>query len=548
MNNYDKYILGLLNDTDYILGKELNDLIKIKFNTKNGYERKLVQRCVELEIIHSSSPVSFGNGQYAYMHPDKHLDKEMILKITKKHRPALYRIIVMLDEYDGVLPLYEALKLAATPIDKDKNKSDSIAKLLEELKNLKLGQEITAITGIKFIVRPTLVDECEAQIEFHTNRMRIDTMFIPDILKSLRSFNIIDNDKLLYRNKNTPSVGISHNNFVWDAIAYTKTTGINEIKSSEATSFDKQTLVVLDIVISRAYTDADLQGFFGRIRSTTNSVKTGKRKILPIIIYSTTETKILLNTIHKLGFLSFDLGSIYGSKIYQIVNNLFSLKQNEAMHPDNIQGLIEDTLGTMRKSGQEDNLNSIKGDLFESLMYPAIQTIFPHCNIDSGRKLKKKTEEKEEKYEYDYIVNSSRLKETIVIELKGYSSSNYISLGDSEKQNTISWFFRKTFPFAANQLQLNEPNHKITACYITTSKFKADGIEFLEKVNTGKLKPNGMDCWYDGKKLINLLDELRLHKVKEIVLKYYIKKEKNENENTTALIPNKSTIDEDSLF
>lgn len=526
MNEYVRYISELLEGVNYLLGKELNEKVKSRFNFKTpGYERKVVQRAVETGKIHSSSPVSFGTGQFVYMHSDKNLNKEMILKITKEHRPPLYRIILMLDYYEGVLPIYEALKLAAVPLDKGKNKSDSIEKLIKELKDLKLGQEVTSRTGVKFIVHPTLVNDCSDQIDFHNNRMSIDTVFIPDILKSLRSFNIIDNDKLLYRNKTSPSVGISHNNFVWDAIAYTRTTGINEIKSSEADDFTKQTLVVLDIVISRKYTDEDLQGFFARIRSIINAVKTGKRKVLPIIIYKDTESKILVNRIHKLGFLCFDLGTIYGSKIYQIIDNLFSIKQDVVQHPNEIQSLIATTLSTIRKSGQEDNLNSIKGDLFESLMFPVVQLLFPNSNIDQGKKLKKKTGDKEEKYEYDYIIDSSRLQEIIVVELKGYSSSNYISLGDSDTKNTVGWFFRKTFPFAAKQLKAQNPNYKITGCYITTSTFKEDGVKFLEETNKGKLKPTSLDCWYDGVKLLTLLNGLKLKKTKEIITKYYIKKE-----------------------
>lgn len=528
MSEYVKYITELFKDTDYILGKDLNDLVKKKFKPKSGYERKIVQRAVETGIIISSSPVTFGNGQFAYLHPEKHLNKEMILKIAKENRPALYRIITMMDYYDGILPFHEALKLAAAPLDIGKNKSDSIEKLIEELQNLQLGQEITSSKGVKFIVRPALVGKCDNLIDLQNTRMRIDTMFIPDILKSLQNFNIIDNDKVLYRNKTIPSIGISHNNFVWDAIAYTRTTGINEIRSSEADSFEKQTLVVLDIVISRPYSNDDLQGFFGRIRSITNAVKTGKRKVLPVIIYAETESKILVNRIHKLGFLSFDLGSIYGSKVYHIIKNLFLLKQTEVKNPDEIQRLIENTLGTMRKSGQEDNLTSIKGDLFESLMFPVVQLLFPHSNIEQGKMFKEKIGKEVEKYEYDYVIDSARLQEIIIIELKGYSSSNYISLGDSDTHNTINWFFRRTLPFAMKMLKAKDPNKKITACYITTSSFKEDGVEFLEKINTGKNKPKGIDCWYDGNKLIKLLDDLKLKKVKEIVTKYYIKKEKEE--------------------
>lgn len=533
MNEYEKYISGRLLKLDYILGKDLNTLLQKKFGVKSDNARKIIERAATAKIVKASA-VSFGNRQYSYIHPEKRFTKEIILKITKTNRPPLYRLIMMLDFYKGILPYHVAMKVCATPLKSENTKSDSIAKLVSEMELLEYGIQYKDPTGSKFIVYPLLHDKAEVLAKLEMQSMAVDAAFIPDVLRALRKYNIIDNDKVLYRSKGAPEKGITQNNFVWDAIAYTRTTGINEIRSSEANTFDKQTMVALDIVVNRDYKDEDLQGFVARIQAIQSAVKTGKRKVLPIVVYAKTTTKILIHRIRKLGFLCFDLGSIYGSKVYEIVKHVNDVKTADWSDYFEIDNIVEKTLRVMQDAGQEDNLSNIKGDLFESLMYPLFKLIFSDATIEPGGKLKSK-ETGPKEYEYDYIITSARLNEVLVIELKGFASSNYISLGDYQTQNTIKWFFGNTFPFAQKILKARHPNDKITACYITTASFKEDGVAFLNSIGQGKLRPNDLDTWYDGEKLMRLLDKYKLKKTSQIIKRYYIKEPAIEMEETDDL-------------
>ena len=63
-----------------------------------------------------------------------------------------------------------------------------------------------------------------------------------------------------------------------------KTTGINPSLAKDSNIPEKQTLVVLDVLISRDYQQIDLDGFLNRIRINLNSVSKGKRKVVPIIV------------------------------------------------------------------------------------------------------------------------------------------------------------------------------------------------------------------------------------------------------------------------
>jgi hypothetical protein len=286
---------------------------------------------------------------------------------------------------------------------------------------------------------------------------------------------------------------------------------------------EKQTLVVLDILIHRAYEEIDLQGFYSRIQSVINSVKKEKRKILPIIVFAEIDSKLVKNKIHKLGFISFDLSAVYGSNISKVIKNLFYLKSDK----HELSGIeyfkaADETLNFIKAAGQDENLKNIKGDLFEYLMYPLLYKLYNNSSIEHGKKLIIKNSDKsKDGFEYDFIITSPDYNEVTIVELKGYSSNAKISLGDSEIKNTVSWFFSKTFPFAKKiyKNQLNNP--KVTASFITCAGFMTEAIDYMNKLNVSKIKPTKLDTWYDRDKLFAVLENNGLKKIKETINKYY---------------------------
>lgn len=519
---YSAFLKKYLKKSDYALAEELNAELQKSFGLSPEAGRKVISRTAGTGEIISSKPVTFGKGQFVYVYPGKELDMEMITKIAKKHRPSLYRLIVMLAMNDGVLSYYEALKITASPLKKSSTKQDSLDKLIKELKSFNLVTEVSDETSINYIVSQRVLENTKELLSIHRVKMEMDGMFVLDVLNSLKRINIIDNLKFLYRNKKLPSKGVDHNNLLWDAVAYTKTTGINQGTAAKANAIEKQTFVGLDIVVSRAYTEHDLQGFYERIQIVLNSSKESKRKVLPIIVFSEIDDHTL-NKIQKLGFLSFDLGTIYGSRIYEVIKKLKLIKvQDLTGESHDSTDKIEDALSIVRTSGQEDNLSNIKGDLFEFLLYRALSNSLPGYNINQGEKIKVIGDENKVEYEYDYICRNSEVNETVIVELKGFKSTSVIKIGDIDTKYTLKWFWGKTFPVAKKHLLSKDTSQKITGCYITTAKFNQEGIEFLNRLNEGKSKPTYLDTWYDGEKLIQLLEKLNLKKVKTIVERYYI--------------------------
>lgn len=535
LNKYDLFIEAKITKEKFISGGDLSKSIQYEFNLQNDNSRKIIERAVKKNVLKSSHPLTFGKGQFIYFANDKKLNKDTLKKFCKNNRPPIYRLLESLDDNDGVISYYEALKITASPLIKSNSKVDLLENIIDDVNKLKLLKIFTDSNNVKYIVYDNIDDEeLKKRLLLHYNKLKLDTSFVSDILSWISKSNLILNGDKSFRNKYQPSLGAKHNNLIWDAFGYTKTTGINDISPQIAKDKEKQTLVVLDIVISRNYQQYDLDGFLNRIQINLNSVSIGKRKVLPIIIYKDCSSYIL-NKSKSLGFIAYDIGSIYGSNIFHILNNIYKIQLNsKLLESTELEATILDTLEVIRSSGQEDQLRDLKGTLFEVVMYQLLKLkysnaeIIPNYSYSKIVRYKEVSEEqamekeKKEYYEYDYIIKSSNPKEIIVVELKGYHSNYEIPLGDYLTKNTVKWFFNKTFPFLKEKYKRDiEDGYVYKGVYITSSKFQENAIDFLDILNKGKSKPTNLEVYYDREKLLNVLEENDFKSLKMIIQKFY---------------------------
>ncbi|MBL0684869.1 hypothetical protein [Aquimarina mytili] len=528
LNKYESFILKSLEDKNVKVSNELCQLLEDSFKITNNNARKIIQRATQKGVIKSSTPLTFGKGQYAYCQPNTSFTKDRIKIICKKHRPTLYRLLVALDISDGILSYYEALKITASPLIKGISKVDYLDDLITLLSKFEIVYQKVDKNLVKYIILKRKQKDEESLMHIHYAKMSTDTAFIKDIIDWIVKSNLIDNKNIIYRNKNNPSKGAKHNNLVWDAFGYTKTTGINPSLAKDSNIPEKQTLVVFDVLISRDYEQIDLDGFLNRIQINLNSVSKGKRKVVPIIVYKNC-SGLILNKIKKLGFLSYDIGSIYGSNIFSVLENISKLQINKKLlEEDDFEKIIEDTLTTIDVSGQGDQLKAIKGTLFEVIMYQVLKHQYPNAEIKPNFYFSKNITNKKdntittEGYEYDYVIKSSNPKEIIVVELKGYKSTYAIPLGDYKTKNTISWFFRKTLPFIKEKFKKDiGEGYVFKGCYISSSEYTKEAIEDLDKLKGGSLKPKRLDIYYNRQKLFDFLIENDFKNLKSIIEKFY---------------------------
>jgi len=526
INEFDEHIVTIVREGKFVAGREIVDDLCTRFQVSPPHARKLIQRVADKGLIRSSRPATFGKGQFIYFTPERSLDIASIRPICEKYRPPLARVLDALVVNEGILSYYEALKICSSPLEDSSSKNSMLNGLILMLDQLKLIVMKTDDRSVRYLIDSGMPEVLHTTVmDDHYSKMVLDCVFLPDILKWLRKVNVIDNLKTMYRNKLSPSKGTAHNNLPWDAYGYTKTTGINPTLGAKADVIEKQTLVVLDVVVHRPYEQYDVDGFLGRVQINLNSVKRGTRKVLPIVFYNDISDQAL-NTLRALGFLSFNIDAIFGTRIHEILDNVGNAQKGIfAKDSNETEKRVAKSLKAIRAAGQEENLSNLKGTLFEYLFYPVFKLVYPDAMIFQGQTLSEKLPGGgKEKYEYDYIIQSSNPKEIVVVELKGYSSEARIPVGDTNTQNTLNWFFGKTLQFAKRQYAKElEAGFKLRACYITSAGFWDDGKKFLE--GQKKYAPRKLSTHYDGDGLLTFLEENGFSHIKKTVERYFINKE-----------------------
>ncbi|MGF6927386.1 hypothetical protein QFZ48_002886 [Chitinophaga sp. W2I13] len=531
MGKYDEFLREYLNKKQGLLGSELSELLIEEFNVSPENARKVIQRVTNNKAIWSSKPLSFGKGQYFYFHPDQYPDKFLIKDLAKERRPPLYRLLDLLDINEGVISFHEALKVTSSPEENSTSKVSLLKDIVNDLAKLKVVVERKGENGSNFILYRHQEEGELAELRYkelmtkHQDSLRVDTMFIPDLIRWLAESNIITTWGA-YRSSNTPGLGSTHNNLSWDAFAYTKTTGINPGVAVHADKIEKQTLVVMDIVISRTYCMSDLQGFISRIQINNNSVKDAQRKVLPLLIYANIEPHVQ-NIAKKLGFMIFSMRKVYGANIGKLIEDIKTIYGN--LNNDFSES-IEAALNKISTSGQTEQLKALRGALFEALMNPVLSTLYPKAQFLPGKILKHP--QKDQKREFDYILASSHPKELILVELKGYAGNSYIKLGDSNTKNTLRYFFRSSVPLASEYFKTDMilQNHKIKAVFISTGNYHSECNDFINKINSSSYNPKKIGkCIINGVELLDLLNEEGFEHEAHVIKKYYI----NEQEDNT---------------
>lgn len=517
-------------EMDVYTGGELVTKLCEEFpNCSRENARKVIEIAVRNKVINSSKPFTFGKNQFAYFSIYHSFTPEMLNVVLKNNRPGIYRVISTLEKNNGVISYLEILKLAAIPLGRETTKKTSLKEITEILEKMNIAKTMSQ-SGFKYLVSTRKEDpEAKKLMHEHNEKLRWDAIITSIFVSWLKKHHFITTNNVLYRNKITPHKGIIHNQLVWDAVSYTKTTGFTEyIKNN---SDEAQTCMLLDAKISGSYSVHDLSGFYDRLQIYRNSVnQNSKRRILPIIVANEIDAEAK-KQIRNLNILCFDIATVFGERIFEVFNKLqiLSVTNLEQLYNGDLTNIIEESLKSIKESGQETNLGNLKGELFERLMYKVLFTVFTRNSTIKHNFIINYTPNENgtpHNFEYDYLVETDN--EYIVFELKGLKSGTFIRKGSFSTEKgkpqygTIKWFFGWTFPVIKKRFEENPWGKPVKACYITTAKFDEDALKILNEHNNSKLKPDTLDVYYDGQKLIQLLKTFGLKKEIEIIKQYYM--------------------------
>ncbi|HEY6143690.1 MAG TPA: hypothetical protein VIV55_09800, partial [Flavobacterium sp.] len=247
-----------------------------------------------------------------------------------------------------------------------------------------------------------------------------------------------------------------------------------------------------------------------------------------IIIYRKCSLEIF-NKIRKNGIVSFDISSIFGTKIFDIISKTSELPLL-IYSDEGIEETVTSIFKKIKSSGQEDALGNLRGTLFEYLMYPFLKNLYSDATISQNVILKDDTD----KYEYDFIIKSEHPSEIILVEVKGIREGTYIQVGDLTEAATLKYFFNGAVPFARKKLN-NElsNNKKLKAIYITSGGYW-DAGDFIAKTNQSKIKSLKINAIIDRLELITLLKTNGFESEIKTIKQYYsdpnkVKISKNKN-------------------
>nr|WP_315243602.1 hypothetical protein [uncultured Flavobacterium sp.] len=548
-DQYNSFLYKLMEKYLFLTAKEVNEKLMDEFKITGENSRKIVARTLQKEIIKSSKPSTFGNGQFIYYSNNYTLDIEDIKSIVSISRPPIYRLLELLQLNDGIISYFEALKITAAPHTESSSKISTLEDIVKILYRLDLAYEKRDDNHNVYILLKEYKQELQINHEdflmkMHFQKMITDCNLVPDIMRWLLNSNIIDNNTFIYRDKRTPNLGIIHNNLYWDAYAYTKSTGINEVLGAKADSVEKQTLVVLDIVLATDYSQIHLDAFLDRIQININSVKIKKRKTLPIIIYRDCSKEVFFK-MRKNGIISFSISAIFGTTIYDVIRKTSQLPI--LLNHDNLDSSVESILNTIKNSGQDSALKDLRGTLFEYLMYPFLKNLYSDAKIEQNKILKKG----DRKHEFDYIITASHPDEIIFVELKGLRDGTFINLGDEKKKATLKWFFKKSMGLAKEIYKDQADSINIKAIFITSAGFWKDTSEFISQMNNSSFKSSKLNTVIDRTELIKLLSERGFLNEVRMIEKYYSKMEEDDvliNRTIEDDLPFGSDMEKDEVF
>jgi hypothetical protein len=525
---FESFLQSVLKGRDSCeTGSQLCKSLMTKFGISSNYASKIIGRAVSNKKLLWSHPIAFGHRQYLYWKPGSLLTPQNVAIACQEDRPPIYRLLTSMIAQGGGISLFDAYKITGSHIRSVNAKHSRLHSLLNGLENLKLIKQIKGVESDEayIVFSSPSVEENGPQKHLLTS-MKLSATFLPDLLNLLKRNNLLDSRQIVYRNKSNPHRLVEHADHVWDSFGYTKTTGINTVLGNNSSSNNKKCLVVIDVVIDRIYGHIDLDGFIERIQSVRNSPQKGTRKILPIVCYASLENEVSAR-LRSYGFLTYDMGTVYGSKIFEMIKSIGRIKEltlsADKVSPD-VPSLIDATLHQIRSCGQDVNLSNIKGDLLEALLFPLFNRLYPNASILQKKTIQTKDDEnKKKEFEYDFIMIDHSMNEIVIVEVKGRKANHQVEWGDEKTKNTLGWFFNGAVPFAKSYYKKNpiQSGMSVRACFISTGHFNDNTIARLSEFESSKLRPTKMKISYKRDELFQLLNDNGLDKTVQTIERYF---------------------------
>lgn len=482
----------------FVLSSELIYVIMKEFPmVNNNYARKIISNLNKKGIITSSCPITFSNNNFAYASKNKKVNYRNLEDLIRQEKKQLYRAICLMRRERNIITYNELAKVTGCPISCVGN-NIILDDIIYDLLYFGIVQKIE-YKGITFFASKKSFN---VDIDKKILNLKKENRILVMLINWLKESNIINSDDLVtFKGEKNCYKGVEDNKILWDAFFYTETVGRTYNQNG------KKTIGVIDFLYASKYDLIDVEGFKSRVDIIINSTKkeNSNRKVLPIILADGI-TNAAKKVIKENNYICFDIKRIIGNNYEKIISKYLELRKNDIYDINEIDKICN-------LIGENANYGNMKGKLFEYIIgdilrkiYNESGTNFEHSININGR-------------EIDYRVETP--KENIFFELKSYKKDCEIELGNESQEYTVNWSYKGTYQMFVDKYKNDPNNRKCKFCYITTSKFNKQAIDMLKKLNSGKCKPDKMDCYYDREKLLYLLKENDCKNEIKIIKKYY---------------------------
>ena len=315
----------------------------------------------------------------------------------------------------------------------------------------------------------------------------------------LKKLNFVSFKKNIYRTslEGSPPQFVST---FWDL------TGPSYLYPLLGNKIPKQGSIVCDLFLNSLVSSSQIQYYLNKLEMLKKCRNIPK--FLPIILAPSFETDTF-SILRNKGIIVATYSNLYGEETAKLFAELYtSLKNLAAAITKDPQKMYElfDKLSTF-----EGISNQIRGPLFEMICVHLAQNTFLAPFIENSKHITSSDKEKE------LDVFAQNPSEFIIIECKGYLPNHKVTAEE------ISEWLKDTIPFVRKTLLQKDPQNngkKFLFNFWTTSDFDEKAIKLLTTVT---FKNNVEIHWKNGKDILKLAKEKKLHGIIKTLNEYYFK-------------------------
>lgn len=509
-----------------VVSSDITELIKKKYPECTDENARNIIRTAKLNgTMYRVEEIVVEHNSYLYCAGGLEYTKKDI-KMALRRDVKFGAIIDRFERNKGIISYLDIFKLSGCSINKSTSHCMRIEQIIDKMNCIyscrqgKLEDNLFLIDEEKY---PEDDTDWAVEARKLLNQAVIECLMLRSVLYSLKRQNIVNDVVPLYRNEKQPLKGVTFNNLMFDAVAYSS---VPALLLEENAGKAANTIVLFDIAIAQNYKMSHFKGYYDRIQMIKNGVKTKKRGVIPVIATMTIDRDVK-TTCKNMGILTYQLTDLFGNKIDEILKKYENVQVlSSVQNSEESIASIADLLDTIQRTGQDDNLDNLRGTLFEYFMHSVIYKWLGGFIAGELITNKKIVYDEESKNTYEYDIIAPLRDEYLVIELKGYAGSKFIRWGKKDEsgkieKETLAWFFRQTLPIAQKKYKNNAEDKPVKACYITTAHFDPEAKQKIDALEKGTLKSKYINVTYNGNQLRAKLKELKMDNEVKVLDQFY---------------------------